>query len=260
MKIFWLTIFLAPAICYAQLGIEVDPKDSAVVQVAPVEAGAVQASGSITGTVQPGAFQAPVTTTFNAPLAPINAPMKFDAPLTVAAGALPVHLELNNFPHGVELLHMDENAVPVTVNIKIDLGPVAAQIAALVKPAVDAEAEAKKVWGWRYWILAGLAALGIGAALWLHGRSRGHVATIKALTQTLTLLAVLLALPGCGWEAAATLMHPTPAHLATITAGATAAATITKSAVEGVSAIEELKAEFQGKTPKKPAAIPLPEK
>lgn len=39
-------------------------------------------------------------------------------------------------------------------------------------------------------------------------------------------------------------------------AAAAAAGTLAKSAVDGVSAVEELKAEFQGKTPQKPVATP----
>ncbi len=239
-----------PALSFAELSVVHDEnKDGGKTEIGHVDAGAVQMpiTGQVNAEVKPGAFTATgtATTTFNQPLGT----MKVDAPMTVAAGAVPVHFELNNFPHGLELVHMDENAVPVNVKVNIDLGPVAAQVAALIQPVKEAEANAKKVWDWRYWILTALAALGVGTALWLHGRNRGHKATIVALTKIAGVV-LFCALSGC----ADTIFTATGALAPKVAMGIAAAGavgTLAKSAVDGVSAIEELKAEMQGKTPHK---------
>ena len=132
MKSFCITIILALCpLAFAEFAVVHDElKDGSKMEVAHVDAGAVQApiTSTVSAEVKPGAFTAngTATTTFNQPLATLKA----EAPVTVAAGAVPVHFELNNFPHGLELVHMDENAVPVNVKVNIDLGPVAAQLSA----------------------------------------------------------------------------------------------------------------------------------
>ena len=105
--------------------------------------------------------------------------------------------------------------------------------------------------------MGGLALLGLGAALWLHGRNRGHQATIATLTKLAGPMIVCLMLNGCA-DVIFTASGALAPKVVTIVAVAGAAGTVAKSAVDGVSAIEELKAISKGKNPQKPVSASEP--
>ena len=233
-----------------------EAKDNGKVEVAHVDAGAVQVTGTATGTVnvpvQSGAIQATGTlaNNFEQPLATVTAPVHVDAPMTVQKGAF----EFSLYPRAFSL-NFDEGSISVPVNVKLDLGPAAKELAAAIKPAQDAAHDAAIVWKYKDWILGGGLVLAAALAAWLHGRNRGHKATIAALTKLAGMVAICLTLNGCA-DVIFTASGALAPKVAMGVAAAGAAGTLVKSAVDGVSAIEELKAEFKGKNPKKPDASP----
>ena len=182
MKKLWLTILLMPAICFAEFAVVHDElKDGSKMEVAHVDAGAVSATGTVAIPVESGAVKVDGTLTnnFQQPLATVSAPIgPFSG--TMAAGAVPVHVELNNFPHGLELVHMDEGAVPVTVNIKMDLGPVAKELAAVIQPAKGAITKAQQLYDDRWKIACGglFVAILVGWFFHAHG-NRKVIAALK---------------------------------------------------------------------------------
>jgi hypothetical protein len=173
---FWLLSFFLCAPAFAMFNAEV--RDGAVQPdgVGHVEAGAVQApvTGTINSDVQPGAVQATGTvtanTTFQQPLATIRAPLTIDAPVKVEKG-----FEVNLFPRAVSF-NVDENAVPVTVNLKLDMGPAAEKICAMLKPAQDVACDVAAVTShWRLFAegAGGLAlALAVGWLMHAHGNRK----------------------------------------------------------------------------------------
>lgn len=255
MKHLWLILYLLPSLSFAEIAIIHDEaKDGGKVEVAHVDAGAVQ------GTIQPGAVQVPVTgtvqagavqTTFSSPLLHNDMPITLDAPMTIKEGAVAFTLYPRCLNFSVEPGAVQVQPGAMQIKVILEVPP---EIAKIAQTSQAVSSDVKNVWAWRYWILGVAILVGAMAVAlaWQHGRGRGHKATIAALTKTILVMALCLALNGCGWAAAGTLFTASGSlgpKLTEVVAVSTAAATLAKSTVDGVTAVEEFKAMMRGRNP-----------
>lgn len=229
-----------------------EAKDSGKVDIAHVDAGAVQATatGTINATVQPEAmkFSGALTNTFQSPLATVN------TPVTIADGAVPCKFDFMMCPHGITGVQVEDGGTlskidaPITVNI--DIKPMAEALKEIAKPFQETAAKAKDIYDDRWRFAAGglLFAILVGWFFHAHGNRK----VISALKSGSTLLC-LLWLSGCApLFTASGALAP---KVAVIVAGAGAAGTVAKSVVDGVDAFEEAKAIMKGKNPVKSNAV-----
>jgi hypothetical protein len=186
MKHLWLIISLLPALSFAEFAVVHDElKDGSKMEVAHVDAGAVQMpiTGQLNAAVKSGAFKvdAPITNTatFDKEVFKAEAgAFKVDAPMNVQKGAF----EFSLYPRAFSL-NFDEGSIQVPINVKLDLGPAAEKIAAVIKPAQEAAAGVEAVVGhWRL-IAEGIGGLALALAVGWYFSHHGQKKVIAVLKE-----------------------------------------------------------------------------
>jgi hypothetical protein len=194
MKQLWLILYLLPSLSFAELSVIHDElKDGSKMEVAHVDAGAVPVTltdmfkaawndGAIRNTIEKGA----VTVDNHAPL--------MHADNATGVNIAGDGIEFKPYAFNVErLIDFKEKAffAPVTVNVpeKI-LQPVGDSLKELVSIIKDIKTDTcaagekvKKDSVILFWVIVALAGVAVCIACWLHGRNKGHQATIAALKQ-----------------------------------------------------------------------------